>query len=62
MLLNQNNVLDGCSEFECTLDSGKSTYTATQLRRTLGDLKKTTKAEHDEVKSRIKIAEGDLKA
>ena len=40
MHLNQNNVLDGCSEFECTLDSGKSTYTPTHIRKTLGDLTK----------------------
>ena len=62
MHLNQNNVLDGCSEFECTLDSGKSGYSATQLRRKLDDLKKKTKESHDEVKKRIKIAEEDLKA
>ena len=62
MLENKSKVLDGCSELECTLDSGKSGYTFTQLRSRLGDLKKKTKESHDEVKSRIKIAEGDLKA
>ena len=62
MLESKSKVLDGCSEFECTLDSGKSGYSATQLRRKLDDLKKKTKESHDEVKKRIKIAEEDLKA
>ena len=40
MLENKSKILERCSELECTLDSGKSTYTFTQLRKMMCDIKK----------------------
>ena len=55
----QTEVLDKMVKIEQILDSGKSRYAIKELRKMMGDIKKTTKEEHDEVKSRIASAKND---
>ena len=42
------------------IESGRSMYTATELRTMLGDIKQTTKKEYDDVKSRLATAKSDM--
>ena len=60
MIAKQTEVLDKMAQMERILDSGKSRYAIKELRTMMGDIKKTTKEEHDEVKSRVATAKTDM--
>ena len=47
-------------QIEETIQSGRSMYTATELRTMLGDIKQSTKKEYEDVKSRLATAKSDM--
>ena len=47
-------------QIEQTNISGKSHYNFSELRKMMGDIKKTIKEEHDDVKCRIATAKTDM--
>ena len=53
-------VLEQKTQLEQILDSGKSSYCVKDLRKMMGDIKKTIKEEHDDVKCRIATAKTDM--
>ena len=60
MIAKQTEVLDTMSQMEQILDSGKSRYAIKEHRTMMCDIKKTTKEEHDGVKSRVATARTDM--
>ena len=48
------------TELERVLDSGKSHYSAGDLKKMIGDIKKQAKEEHNDVDTRLKTANSDM--
>ena len=60
-MTDKRNEIDGkIRQIDETIQSGRSMYTATELKTMLGDVKQTTKKEHDDVKSRLATAKSDM--
>ena len=60
-MTDKRNEIDGKNRWiEGTIQSGRSMYTATELKTMLGDIKQSTKKEYEDVKSRLATAKSDM--
>ena len=57
---NRTEVLGKIAQIEEMIESGRSMYTGTELRKMLSDIKKTTKKEHGYVKCRVATVKSDM--